>query len=66
LALDLLDRYRAQFPHGALSSEATLLRAQALVQSGDRAGARALVDAYMMAHPDSPYARRLKEIVHGE
>jgi hypothetical protein len=65
-ALRLLDRYHAQFPHGSLSSEATVLRVQALLASGDRAGAQALVDGYCSAHPDSPYARRLNELVHGK
>ena len=65
-ALALLDRYRAQFPGGSLSSEATVLRAQALLESGDRAGAQAVADAYVSAHPDSPYAKRLKETVRGE
>ncbi len=64
-ALRLLDRYQAQFPHGSLSSEATVLRAQTLLANGDRAGAQALVDGYCSAHPDSPYAKRLKELVHG-
>lgn len=65
-ALRLLDRYQAQFPHGSLSSEATVLRAQALLANGDRPGAQALVDRYCSAHPDSPYARRLKELVQGK
>jgi hypothetical protein len=65
-ALDLLDRYRVQFPGGSLSSEATVLRVQALLQNGDRAGAQALVDGYVSAHLDSPYARRLKDIVRGQ
>jgi hypothetical protein len=65
-ALRLLDRYQAQFPRGSLSSEATVLRAQALLANGDRAGAQALVDGYCSAHPDSPYAKRLNELVHGK
>jgi hypothetical protein len=64
-ALRLLDRYQAQFPHGSLSSEATVLRAQALLAKGDRAGAQGLVDGYCSAHPDSPYAKRLKALVQG-
>jgi hypothetical protein len=60
VALRLLDRYQAQFPHGSLSSEATVLRAQALLAKGDRAGAQALVDGYSSAHPDSLYAKWLK------
>jgi hypothetical protein len=62
-ALRLLDRYQAQFPRGSLSSEATVLRAQALLASGDRAGAKALAEAYSAAHPDGPYAKRLRELV---
>jgi hypothetical protein len=65
-ALHLLDRYRAQFPGGALASEQTVLRVQALLAKGDRTGARALAAAYAVAHPDSPYARRLGDLVHTE
>ncbi len=65
-ALRLLDRYQAQFPHGSLASEATVLRAQALLANGDRARAQALVDSYCSAHPEGPYARRLNELVHGK
>jgi hypothetical protein len=65
-ALGLLDRYRAQFPAGSLASDAIVLRAQALLASGNRAGAQALADTYSAAHPDSPFARRLQEIVRGK
>jgi Tetratricopeptide repeat len=64
-ALRLLDRYRAQFPGGALASEATVLRAQALLAEGDLTGAQTLADAYSAAHPDSPYARRIEDLVRG-
>jgi hypothetical protein len=65
-ALRLLNRYRALFPSGLLASEETVLRVQALLASGDRTGAQALADAYSAAHPDSPYAQRLKDLVHIE
>jgi hypothetical protein len=65
-ALGVLDRYRAQFPEGRLASEAVVLRVQALVALGDRAGAQALADAYSAANPGTPYARRLREIVQGQ
>ena len=65
-ALRLLDRYQAQFPHGSLASEATVLRVQALLANGDRARAQALVNGYCSAHPDGPYAKRLNELVHGK
>jgi hypothetical protein len=63
-ALHLLDNYRAEFPHGALGSEATVLRVQALLASGNRAAAQALADSYSSRHPDSPYARRIQDILH--
>ncbi len=62
-ALRMLDRYGAQFPGGALSSEATVLRVQALLARGDRAGAQTLADSYSAAHRDSPYARRIEDLV---
>ena len=63
-ALHFLDRYRAEFPSGALGSEATVLRVQALLASGNRAAAQTLADAYSSAHPDSPYSRRIQAILH--
>jgi hypothetical protein len=65
-ALGILDRYRAQFPEGSLASEAVLLRVQALLAIGDRAGAQALADSYAAANPGTPYSIRLKEIVRGD
>jgi len=63
-ALHLLDRYRARFPEGVLASEETVLRVQALIATGNRARAQALADSYSVAHPDSPYSRRLEGLVH--
>jgi hypothetical protein len=65
-ALALLDRYRAQFPGGSLSSDAVVLRVQALLATGDRAGAQAQADAYAAAHPGTPFAVRLQEIARGQ
>jgi hypothetical protein len=63
-ALHLLDHYRAEFPNGALGSEATVLRVQALLAGGNRAAAQTLADSYSSAHPDSPYARRIQDTLH--
>ena len=60
-ALKQLDHYRVEFGSGALRSEATVLRVQALLMSGNRGAAQALADAYSAAHPDSPYARRIQD-----
>jgi hypothetical protein len=62
-AIRELDRYAASFPHGALASEAVVLRVQALVERGDRAAAKKLADAYSSGHPESPFARRLQVLV---
>jgi hypothetical protein len=63
IALQALDRYAAEFPRGALSSDATVLRVRALLARGDRASAQRLASAYSAAHPDSPFARRLEALV---
>ncbi len=60
-ALHLLDRYGAEFQGGALGSEATVLRVQALLMNGNRSAAQALADSYSSAHPDSPYAHRIQD-----
>lgn len=65
-ALRLLDRYAASFPAGALSSEANVFRVRALLMRGDRAGAQAIVDAYSVAHPESPYGKRLQGLLREE
>ena len=63
VALRLLDRYTAGFRAGALSSEATVFRVQALLMRGDRAGAQAIVDRYSVAQPESPYGKRLRALL---
>jgi hypothetical protein len=61
-ALRWLDQYHAEFPGGALASDATVLRVQALLTKGDRAGAKALADRYAKDHPDSPYAKHMEDL----
>lgn len=62
-ALRALDRYHAQFSGGALSSEETVLRVEALLMRGDKSSAVALANSFTAAHPDSPYARRIHDLV---
>lgn len=64
-ALRALDRYRAQFSRGELSSEETVLRVEALLAKGESTEARALAADYSAAHPESPYARRIRDLVGG-
>jgi hypothetical protein len=65
-ALRALDRYRARFPGGALSSEETVLRVQAAVARGDKRNAAALADKLRADHPDSPYVKRVGDLVSDE
>jgi hypothetical protein len=62
-ALQQLERYQVKFPRGMLGQEATLLRVEALVQSGNRAAARRLARQLLTRHPDSQYANRLEALV---
>jgi hypothetical protein len=62
-ALALLDDYSAHFPRGALSTEATVLRIEALVRSGDRASAITLAHAFLAANATSPYAPRVRSLI---
>jgi hypothetical protein len=62
-AIRALDDYRRQYPRGRFSEEATLIRIEALAQSGNRAGAKALAGRYRASHPNSPHLRRIESIV---
>lgn len=62
-ALRELGKYDKRFPRGVLSSEQTVLRVQALLARGDVDKAIAVADQFAAANPDSPYARRVQELV---
>ncbi|HWZ91206.1 MAG TPA: hypothetical protein VNW92_20235 [Polyangiaceae bacterium] len=55
-ALGLLEQARQRFPRGALSQEREALGIEALAKSGARAAAARQADAFLRAHPKSPYA----------
>ena len=59
----MCDRYRAAFATGKLAPEETMLRVRALLARGDRQRAVGLAQAFVSAHPDSPYAARIRAIV---
>ena len=65
-ALRALDRYRARFPDGALQSEEKMLRVKATLARGDKNRAAALADELRQTDPDSPYARRVGDLVSGD
>jgi hypothetical protein len=62
-ALRELEKYKKQFPKGSLASEQIVLRVQALLAQGDHTRAAAEADRFAAAHPDSPYARRVQDMV---
>jgi len=63
-ALAALDRYDTSFGKGgSLRVEATALRIEALVRTGDRAKAEALASAFLSQHPQNPYAARVRALI---
>jgi len=60
-ALDALDDYATRFPRGHLALEAEVLRIEALSRAGD-ASAAARARRFLEAHPQSPYAERLRVV----
>jgi hypothetical protein len=62
-ALRALDAYDRTFPHSVLAEEATVLRVDAFVQSGDRTAAEALGRHFLLIHPASPHASHLRQLL---
>jgi hypothetical protein len=62
-ALAAIDAYRARFPTGSLRTEATVLRVEALLGSGDRAGAEREANAIVRAAPGSRHAARVLDLL---
>jgi hypothetical protein len=65
-ALQELDAYRDEFPHGMFEPEERVVRVRALVALGDSKGAQTIADEFARAHPSSPYASRLRALASGE
>jgi hypothetical protein len=66
-ALAALDRYRTGYGKaGSLRVEATVLRIDALLRTGERARAAVLADAFLAQNPKSPYAARVRVLMAGQ
>ncbi len=61
-ALAELGTYAQRFPRPMLGAEASVLRIEALSQSGDGARAKTLAEAFLAKNPNSPYAARLRSL----
>jgi TolA-binding protein len=62
-ALSELDAYAREHATGALRQEASVLRIEALVQSGNRDAARGIAVQFLRDHPQSPHAARVRALV---
>jgi hypothetical protein len=65
-SLRLLDEYSRRFAKPRLSSEATVLRIEALVASGERARATQLGQQFLASHPNGPYERRIRSLIESK
>jgi hypothetical protein len=61
-ALAELNAYAQRFPRPMLGAEATVLRIEALSQSGDKGRAKSLAEGFLVKNPNSPYAARLRTL----
>jgi len=61
-ALQTLDIYQAEFPHGSMQVEAAALRVEAVGQSGDHAHAQRLAQAFLNSFPASPLTARVQAV----
>ena len=57
-----IDAYRMRFPRGRLAQEATVVRIEALLKSGNATAADAAADRFLAANPDSPYSARVRTL----
>jgi outer membrane protein assembly factor BamD (BamD/ComL family) len=65
-ALSILDGYAARFPRASMAPEASMLRIEALVRAGDLPAAGRAGEAFLTAHPGSPYATRVRSLLAGQ
>jgi hypothetical protein len=61
--ITLVDAYQREFPNGALSPEARVLRIEAFASSGQLDKARVLAQKVLAADPTGPLADRVRAIV---
>jgi len=62
-AILYLDAYRKQFPAGAMRTEALVLRVEALLAAGNRAGAERQAEVLFRASPEGRHADRVRALL---
>ena len=64
--LTLLDAWAVSFPRRRFDEEASVLRMEALRGAGDREKSLALARDFLLAHPSSPLAQRVRSLVRAD
>jgi outer membrane protein assembly factor BamD (BamD/ComL family) len=59
----LVDAYEAEYPGGAFTQEAEVVRVDALVREGNRAEAERAGKRFLSAYPKSPHAARVRTLL---
>jgi hypothetical protein len=62
-ALRLVAAYQALFPGGKLGPEATVLRVEALIATGNKAAAASLAQSFLQSDPSGPLAERVRTLL---
>jgi TolA-binding protein len=64
-ALRTLAKYEQKFPRGQFRQEVSVLRMEALKQSGENERAAALAKRFLVEHPESPHVERVQGVGEG-
>jgi TolA-binding protein len=59
----LVDAYEAEYPDGAFTQEAEVVRIDALIREGNRDGAERVAKRFFAAYPRSPHAARVRGLL---
>jgi hypothetical protein len=62
-AIAIVDRYRREVPRPSFAPEASVVRIEALAQTGDRLTALRHARRFLELYPGSPYATRVRSLV---
>jgi outer membrane protein assembly factor BamD (BamD/ComL family) len=62
-ARHLVDSYEAEYPSGAFTQEAEVVRIEALVREGNRAEAERVGKRFLSAYPKTPHAVRVRALL---
>ena len=62
-ALEGVEAYAREFPHGQLAADADALAAQALAARGEHAAASERAQRFLERHPEDPHAARMRRLL---